>query len=183
VTIDYWQAWADWFTGREIDPQARLWFMSVLWWGRLGKIISFLGGATIILDLIGPDRLRSLGHDLAGEEMHRKRTRVARLFGGLTIGVVLIAAVALALPSLAIASIVILGDTDSYRLFAPIAYIFPVVGYFALAAAAAVSVLAVVWYGPTALARTLTQPRPAQVLRYTGVACLILGFHFDLLAS
>ena len=60
-TITYLDAWSQWFAGREVDPQLRLWFMSILWWGRVGKIAAFLGGLTVILDLIGPDRLRTWG--------------------------------------------------------------------------------------------------------------------------
>jgi hypothetical protein len=45
-------------TGQKVDTQLRL--LPVLWWSRGGKVDSFLGGATLILDLIGPDRLRAL---------------------------------------------------------------------------------------------------------------------------
>jgi hypothetical protein len=60
-TITYLDAWFLWFSGQEVDPRLRLWFMSILWWGRAGKIAAFLGGLTVILDLIGPDRLRRWG--------------------------------------------------------------------------------------------------------------------------
>jgi hypothetical protein len=45
VTISYLEAWRVWFSGEEVDPQAQLWFMSVRWWGRAGKIMGFLGVA------------------------------------------------------------------------------------------------------------------------------------------
>lgn len=31
------------------------------WWGRLGKILTFAGGATVVLDTIGAERLREWG--------------------------------------------------------------------------------------------------------------------------
>jgi len=58
-SVGYFEAWGLWFSGQEVDPQARLWFMGLLWWGRAGKIAAFLGGLTVILDLIGSERLRS----------------------------------------------------------------------------------------------------------------------------
>ncbi len=38
-------------------------FLTILWWGRIGKVMAFLGGLTLILDLIGPERLRRLGRN------------------------------------------------------------------------------------------------------------------------
>jgi hypothetical protein len=36
---------------------------------------------------------------------------------------------------------------------------------------------------PDIVIRTLDNERPAQIVRYIGVALLLVGFHFDLLAS
>jgi hypothetical protein len=33
----------------------------MIWWGRAGKIAAFLGGLTVVLDVIGPDRIREFG--------------------------------------------------------------------------------------------------------------------------
>ncbi|MEO3861354.1 hypothetical protein ABGB08_41250 [Acrocarpospora sp. B8E8] len=33
----------------------------MLWWGRIGKLAQFIGALTVVLDLIGPDRLRAWG--------------------------------------------------------------------------------------------------------------------------
>jgi len=35
--------------------------MRILWWGRLGKALEFTAGLVVVLDLIGPDRLRAFG--------------------------------------------------------------------------------------------------------------------------
>ena len=41
-----------------------LWGIPILWWGRLGMILQFVGVIVAILDLLGPDRLRNLGRRL-----------------------------------------------------------------------------------------------------------------------
>jgi hypothetical protein len=63
-TIGYLEAWGRWFAGQEVDPQAEFGFMSVLWWGRVGKIATFIGGLTVILDILGPWCLRELSKRL-----------------------------------------------------------------------------------------------------------------------
>jgi hypothetical protein len=61
VTIGYLEAWRLWFSGQQLPSDAVLWFMTLRWWARAGKIATFLGGATVLLDLAGPDRLRAVG--------------------------------------------------------------------------------------------------------------------------
>lgn len=63
-TIGYLDAWSMWLSGQEVDPQLRMGPMTVLWWGRVGKIAAFMGGLTIILDLVGTERLREAGRRL-----------------------------------------------------------------------------------------------------------------------
>jgi hypothetical protein len=36
-SIGYFEARRLWFSGLEVDPQLRLWFISVLSWGRVGE--------------------------------------------------------------------------------------------------------------------------------------------------
>ena len=57
-SVGYLEAWARWFGGDATLRDARLWGLPVLWWGRLGKSAAFLAGMTLILDIIGPERLR-----------------------------------------------------------------------------------------------------------------------------
>lgn len=38
-----------------------MWGLPLLWWARFGKLLQFVGGIVVVLDLIGPRRLRELG--------------------------------------------------------------------------------------------------------------------------
>jgi len=45
--------------------------LSLLWWGRIGKIALFVGSLTVVAELIGPKRLREFGaklHDAIGDK-------------------------------------------------------------------------------------------------------------------
>jgi hypothetical protein len=50
ATIGYVEAWARWFAGQEVDPGLRMGPLTILWWGRAGKIATFIAGATVVLD-------------------------------------------------------------------------------------------------------------------------------------
>lgn len=58
------EAWRLWSEGKSLTDY-ELWGLSILWWGRAGKVIQFLGGLTILLDLLGPERLRRWGQGMA----------------------------------------------------------------------------------------------------------------------
>lgn len=58
--IDAWKAWLE----NSLSLDVQVWGVSILWWGRLGKLAQFLGALTIIADIIGPARLRSFGKSL-----------------------------------------------------------------------------------------------------------------------
>jgi hypothetical protein len=178
VTIGYLDAWRAWFSGQEVDPQARLWFMSVLWWGRAGKIAAFLGGATVILDLIGPDRLRSFPkHPRVRKVLEvprtplRKSTHFVRDFLGLPniIGAILLLAL---MWNLKVVPTDALGWT----------VVVTILG-LAVVYVLALIFLRVTSVAPGVLAAIFETDKPAQALRYAGLGLLFVGFHFDLLAS
>jgi hypothetical protein len=52
--------WSSWWAGRSTQNLYVL-GLSMLWWGRIGKYLQFLGGLTVVLDIVGPERLRSIG--------------------------------------------------------------------------------------------------------------------------
>lgn len=60
-TIGYFHAWYLWWHGCKLDNYA-MWGISFVGWSRLGKLLEFFGGFTVVLDLVGPNRLRELGH-------------------------------------------------------------------------------------------------------------------------
>jgi hypothetical protein len=59
------EAWALWLTGH-LSPHATIWGVSLFWWGRLGKMMQFVGAFTIIADIIGPEKIRRFGTSLQG---------------------------------------------------------------------------------------------------------------------
>jgi hypothetical protein len=67
-----WQAWMEWWTGRP-QSQRQLWGWQIAYWGRVGLCLQFIAGLTVLLDLIGPERLRQWG-----ESASSKREAAAR---------------------------------------------------------------------------------------------------------
>lgn len=57
------EAWTLWCSG-DLSPDVLLWGLSIFWWGRLGKMMQFVGGATIVADIIGPEKIRGFGSSL-----------------------------------------------------------------------------------------------------------------------
>lgn len=65
--INLWLQWAD---GSTVSNQL-LWGYSVLFWGRLGKILQFLGACAVIVEVIGPERIRSYASSLPVDRLAR----------------------------------------------------------------------------------------------------------------
>lgn len=61
---EYPRAWATWWDGGETGALPLGW-LSVLWWGRVGKLLQFIAGLVVVLDLIGPEALRAFGQRAA----------------------------------------------------------------------------------------------------------------------
>ncbi|MGI5503599.1 hypothetical protein [Lentzea sp. CA-135723] len=61
--VEWWELWTAWWSGRQVG-QSQLVGWPVLYWGRLGKVLQFAAGLTVLLDLIGPDPLRAFGKRL-----------------------------------------------------------------------------------------------------------------------
>lgn len=59
------EAWTRWLSG-ELSPHVTIWGVSIFWWGRLGKIMQFVGAITIVADIIGPEKIRRFGALLQG---------------------------------------------------------------------------------------------------------------------
>lgn len=59
------EAWSLWLSGR-LSPNTIILGISIFWWGRLGKVMQFVGAVTIIADIIGPEKIRSFGTSLHG---------------------------------------------------------------------------------------------------------------------
>jgi hypothetical protein len=173
--ISYYEAWGMWLDGRSTLGND-LFGVPMIWWGRLGKISAFVGGATILLDIAGAERLRQVA------------SRVRQRKGGTEIGIGILASfvawlgvlylwaqVTSTIDSTAPNSVLrILGITG-----AVIAYMAVVIAVcFGTVIAGAVAL----WKAADGLAAVLEHPRAVH-LRVSAGLLLLFGFHFDLLAS
>ncbi|MFB9906165.1 hypothetical protein [Allokutzneria oryzae] len=161
-------AWFAWFSGQKLDEMTILFGWPLLYWGRLGKCLAFLGGATILLDVIGPEKLGEWGNRWRYRlEQREWRTKfmlpvlALALFGILTV-----------------LTIVWRDDIEAQ---------FPMVADYLITFALGATILltlhsmrlAFIWL----LYPMMAQKKPAQFIRWLGIALLAVGFHFDLLAS
>ncbi|MDP1715211.1 MAG: hypothetical protein Q8L41_10760 [Anaerolineales bacterium] len=61
--ITYIEVWKLWFAG-ESTNQFYLWGLSILWWGRIGKVVGLLAGLVVISEIIGSGNLLRLSIEL-----------------------------------------------------------------------------------------------------------------------
>ena len=59
------EAWNLWWSGNQLTDHT-LYGVSILWLSRAGKLLTFLAGVTIVLDAIGPERLRAYAVSMSG---------------------------------------------------------------------------------------------------------------------
>jgi hypothetical protein len=66
--------WTAWSSGH---PTTTITFcgLPMLWWGRVGKLLQFVAGLTVVFDLFGPERLRAVGAH-AGDRLAALRAEV-----------------------------------------------------------------------------------------------------------
>jgi hypothetical protein len=70
-----WPAWAAWLRGPSAPGRA-LWPATIFWWGRAGKVLEFLGGLAVLLDLVDPARLRALATRAAQQRNEFRRAHM-----------------------------------------------------------------------------------------------------------
>ncbi|MFC4563291.1 hypothetical protein ACFO4E_15620 [Nocardiopsis mangrovi] len=61
------EAWDKRWDGKQLTNYS-IHGMSVLWAARIGKLLMFLAGTTIVLDRIGPERLKTWGCTFTGTQ-------------------------------------------------------------------------------------------------------------------
>ena len=158
-SVGYLHAWALWANGDPNLKEMSLWGLSILWWGRAGKFAAFAAGLVLVLDIIGPDRLRRFNTSLLSGLRADKRSGI---LGGLVIGALYLL----------------------IQWIAPFSgsFLWEVVGIVALAGLGlALGVLAAL--GKRALIWVFERDKIAQVARVISLALFAVGFHFDMLAS
>ena len=202
------RAWDLWFHSR-LPDETVLWGITILWWGRYGKVAEFFGAALIVADIIGPEKLRSWGdglHQFASPSFVREMFLDARTFvrnflrgetrtladyvevlGRHKTGIFAVVTgyliVALALYEIWLASLpwwqfVVLGVISIIATFT-ISPLFGVVAVFTIGLFGLVIDKLII----TPVARALMQSDLERAIKILSFLSLIVGFHFDLLAS
>ncbi|MFI7610669.1 hypothetical protein ACIBP6_05445 [Nonomuraea terrae] len=177
VDVGYFEAWQIWFSGKSLSGLS-LHGMPMIWVGRLGKIVAFVGGLTVILDIVGPEPITELSK------------RVKEKIGHAAVAVGCFAQ----LGSFVLALLVInhvnheylqpVIDNHGPLVGIPAVVVFFVVMWIVLAGVKPV-VIGTLRSSAVALAylaKGLAHPRAAP-LRSVGALLVLVGFHFDLLAS
>lgn len=174
MAIEWAEAWRLWFGGQQPPSDAVLWFMSVRWWARAGKIAALLGGMTVILDILGPERLRGIAAKIRALKGDRITDKLA------TVGILAFFLLWAGAYSYAGADYGKIPDPETLKHIVYTAWAFGA-GIGVLLSLAILLVVA--FYGLRLLARTLEAPIPANALRLAAVVVVVVGFHFDLLSS
>ncbi|MEV0618556.1 hypothetical protein AB0I81_34875 [Nonomuraea sp. NPDC050404] len=165
------QAWGMWFDNVQVN-QHTLYGCSILALGRAGKIAAFLGGATAVLDALGPERVRQW----AGQS---KDFEALKSYGWMK---ALMAAAVLAFAWM------ITYVPVEFELLPPGPFldlatrVTLVLGYSAVLLALALSPR-VAGFIVRGFATLLERPSTERAIRWSAVALIAVGFHFDLLAS
>lgn len=98
------EAWNLWWSGQQLTDHT-LYGVSMIWLGRGGKFLSFIAGFAIILDIIGPDRLRSRFQKILGEsdiELHVRAARAVRICLLIILGIAVLVYTVIGVHSIAV---------------------------------------------------------------------------------
>jgi hypothetical protein len=77
--LNVFSAWGFWFAGHALAEMS-MYGIRMLIWSRIGKILEFLGGAMILVDIIGREILRALGASIREfRNTHVKLAKIAHL--------------------------------------------------------------------------------------------------------
>lgn len=58
---NYLEVWSLWAAGEDLRS-FKLWGLEILWWGRLGKLLQFLTAITLVVEITGTERIRNSAH-------------------------------------------------------------------------------------------------------------------------
>ena len=149
--------------GCQGPAEALLWGFSIRGWGRAGKILAFLGGTTVILDLLGAHRLREWGNRIRGGGS----TTLSRTFDWLAI-------LAMVLGSL---WVVFLRDDLDESIYVKGAWSWTAATVLLLTANSGFLLDFLIYLA------VVTLDEDAKLVRMAAIALLVAGFQFDLLSS
>jgi hypothetical protein len=154
--VNYFDAWALWAEGSEHLRTMSMWGIPIYWWGRIGKVMTFLAGGTLVVDLVGPERMSKV-------YTRYNTAKTQRVGAVLLMGVLVFAAVMAAREMLS-------PEPDVGALFLHTVAI-SAGGFYTLG-----TVLILIHFSASG------QAIPAMVNRIS-LGLFVVGFHFDFLAS
>ena len=207
------EAWQRWFAGEQIaDLEFLGW--QVLYWGRLGKILGAAGIVILIVDIIGPEKLResarplktieALGKDVVRGITGRVARSVASEGGPVTnedrvIGSVVVLVLAGAAAFFIYKTIfdwrtILIPDEYEFSFFGDwrsgllrLGLLIVAAGAIPLIGMTLLVILALLTIAMTLpiemVAKALDRPTLERWIRTVTVVIVLIGFHFDLLAS
>jgi uncharacterized protein YjeT (DUF2065 family) len=76
-TVGYWEAWFTWWWQGKSLQGAQMWGLPMLTWGRIGKIVQFVGGLATVIDIVGPERIAEWGKRLRERSIHHEKRTFA----------------------------------------------------------------------------------------------------------
>lgn len=204
-TVSYSEAWSLWWSG-ELSPDTALWGWKLLYWGRLGKVVAASAGLVILIDIAGEERLKGLGESI------RSWAKVPNVVTRWTVGSALVgsgfwagtiwlmvigARVAAAVVLLVVIVLAVLAGVYVRVLKRDDSFWTQITGDILGSVAAGFGVLfffGPLWlllgllYIPVAvvilpIGYILAHQGGANILRLASIILVLVGFHFDLLAS
>jgi hypothetical protein len=168
VSVDdlgLWEAWTWWFQGVPLDSVS-LWGVPILWWGRIGKTAAFLGGMTVILDIVGPESIRAFGRRVKTTGAEDVTFTIAGIGAAAMLGFIIVPLLVWPFfgregARIALVAMATLIFATLFLLAYPKVIMAAILGF----------------------ARLLENPLAERIVRTVGVVFLLAGFHFDLLAT
>ncbi len=61
--MSLWDLWREWAAGNS-TLEFELWGLEMVWWGRIGKILQLLGALTVLVEIVGTERMLRTGEAL-----------------------------------------------------------------------------------------------------------------------
>ncbi|WP_433237774.1 hypothetical protein ACQPYK_29570 [Streptosporangium sp. CA-135522] len=158
-------AWGLWLDGSSTIGHT-LYGMPMVWVGRLGKIVAFVSALSALVDILGPERIRAYGTELLKIKYHDETKTAYVLFYSLWAIVAALAFVLLRIRHIPLDTKFSLGW-----------FSFPFLILMTF------GIVAVLIWGPKVMAWIIAKPSFATTVRILSLLGVVLGFHFDLLAS
>jgi hypothetical protein len=169
ASVGYLEAWGLWWQGIDLKPM-QLYGFPMIWVGRIAKIATFIAGLTILLDIVGPDRIFEYSNRVL-----RPRSDVEGKDRKYSVAIFATPVVALTVVLFLNWPTQVIGNEDPD----PLLGLLIIVGILSFILWAA-SVLAI---AARLLAKALDSHSGLLSVRWTCAAMLAVGFSFDLLTS